>query len=67
MFHKNTMMYFLKIVYFLLFFLFLIDHLSIENEIVTSFAYNEENKTWAVATTSHLNKISTKIKFLLHY
>ncbi len=37
---------------------------SIENEIVTSFAYNEENKTWAVATTSHLNKISTKINIL---
>ena len=37
---------------------------SIENEIVTSFAYNEENKTWAVATTSHLNNISTKINIL---
>ena len=37
---------------------------SIENEIVTSFAYNEENKTWAVATTSHLDNISTKINIL---
>lgn len=37
---------------------------SIENEIVTSFAYNEENKTWAVASTSHLNNISTKITIL---
>lgn len=37
---------------------------SIENEIVTSFAYNEENKTWAVASTTHLNNISTKINIL---
>lgn len=37
---------------------------SIENEIVTSFAYNEENKTWAVASTTHLNNASTKISIL---
>lgn len=37
---------------------------SIENEIVTSFAYNDENKTWAVASTSDLSATKTKITIL---
>ena len=37
---------------------------SIDNEIITSFAYNEENETWAVASTSDLSTINTKITIL---
>lgn len=37
---------------------------SIENEIVTSFAYNDENKAWAVASTSDLSATKTKITIL---
>lgn len=37
---------------------------SIENEIVTSFAYNDENKTWAVASTFDLSATKTKITIL---
>ena len=40
---------------------------SIENEIVTSFAYNEENKTWAVASTTDLtgNKTGNNTKITI--
>ena len=40
---------------------------SIENEIITSFAYNEENKTWAVASTTDLtgNKTGNNTKITI--